>query len=103
MDEFRHTHPASSPGRRAFLGFAAAGLAVPLGAMAPASWRTGRSLPLDDGGRSPICRVATAAPAIAPGATPRELKICWNANSVCNVGIAVADQNGFFARHNLKV
>ena len=63
----------------------------------------GRPSPLDDLGRSPICRVATAAPAIAPGATPRELKICWNANSVCNVGIAVADQNGFFARHNLKV
>ena len=41
--------------------------------------------------------------AIAPGATPREIKICWNANSVCNVGIAVADQHGFFARHNLKV
>ena len=38
-------------------------------------------------GRSPICRVAAAAAAIAPGATPRELKICWNANAVCNVGL----------------
>ena len=44
MDNIRHTHPASSPGRRAFLGFTVAGLAVPLGAMAPASWRMGRSI-----------------------------------------------------------
>ena len=47
--------------------------------------------------------MAAAASAIAPGATPRELKICWNTNSVCNVGVAVADQHGFFAKHNLKV
>jgi NitT/TauT family transport system substrate-binding protein len=71
--------------------------------MAPASWRTGRSSPLDNLDRPPICNVAAETTAVAPGATPRELKICWNANSVCNVGVAVADQNGIFARHNLKV
>jgi NitT/TauT family transport system substrate-binding protein len=90
-------------GRRSFLRFAASGVAIPLGAMAPARLRTDRSLLLDTLDHPPICRAAAQAPAIAPGATPRELKITWNTNAVCNVGVAVADQLGYFARHNLKV
>ena len=93
----RHlTSAPNHPGRRAILGFAATGLAVPLGAMAPASWRSPR-LPFD----APICRVA--AEAVAPGSTPREIRLCWNANSVCHTGLAAAEQQGFFARRNLKV
>ena len=38
-----------------------------------------------------------------PGSVPRELKITWNTNAVCNVGVAVADAQGFFAKRNLKV
>jgi NitT/TauT family transport system substrate-binding protein len=64
--------------------------------MAPASWRTSR-LPFEP----PICRAAASA--IAPGSAPREIRLCWNANSVCHTGIAAADQMGFFAKHNLKV
>jgi NitT/TauT family transport system substrate-binding protein len=30
------------------------------------------------------------------------LKITWNTNAVCNVGVAVANHEGIFARHNLK-
>jgi ABC-type nitrate/sulfonate/bicarbonate transport system substrate-binding protein len=91
----RHfTSVSNHPGRRAVLGFAATGLAVPLGAMAPASWRSPR-LPFD----AQICRAA--AEAVAPGSTPREIRLCWNANSVCHPGLAAAEQQGFFARHNL--
>ena len=101
MDKIRHARRAANPGRRAFLGLTAAGLAVPLGAMAPASWRMGRSTSVDALSRSPICRAA--AEAVAPGPTPREIRLCWNANSVCHTGIATADLHGYFARHNLKV
>jgi NitT/TauT family transport system substrate-binding protein len=93
----RHlTSAPNHPGRRAILGFAATGLAVPLGAMAPASWRSPR-VPFD----APICRVA--AEAVAPGSTPREIRLCWGATAVCHTGIAAADQLGYFAKRNLKV
>jgi len=103
MDEIRHTGRASPPGRRSFLGFTAAGLVVPLGAMAPASWRTGQSSLSDGLGHPPICHAAMGANAVAPGAAPREIKIVWNAGSLCTVGVPVAMQRGFFASRNLKV
>ena len=102
MNGTQHPHRATEHGRRAFLRLSASGLAVPLGGMAPASWRTA-SPPLDALARSPICRVASDTTFVAPGATPRELKITWNTNAVCNVGVAVADQRGLFAKRNLKV
>ena len=100
MRENLQLHRAvASPGRRSFLRITASSLIMPLGAMAPASWRTDRPA-LDTLKHPPICRVAAAAPA---GALPRELKITWNTNAVCNVGVAVADERGFFAKRNLKV
>ena len=99
MGENPHIHPAMSPGRRAVLHLAASGLAMPLGAMAPASWHAGRpSAP-----NAPICHVAADADAIAPGATPRVIKISFSPNAVCTVGIPVAEQLGFFARRNIKI
>lgn len=92
----RFTSAPLHPGRRAILGFAATGLTIPLGAMAPATWRTA-GLPFD----APICRVAFEA--VAPGGTPREIRLCWGATAVCHTGIAAADQLGFFAKRNLKV
>jgi NitT/TauT family transport system substrate-binding protein len=80
-----------------------AGLVVPLGAMAPGFWRPGQSSLPDTIANPPICRVAGDVEAIAPGSVPRELKITWNTNAVCNVGVAVADERGFFAKRNLKV
>ena len=84
--------------RRAFLGLSAAGLALPLGAMARAAWRSDIPASL----RSlPICHAA--AEVVAPGTTPRKIRLCWNANAVCHTGIAVADLHGYFGRHNLQV
>lgn len=103
MDEFQNTRQSESPGRRAVLRFTAAGLVFPLGAMAPASWRTGQSWLTNTMTHPPICRVAADVNAVAPGSSPRELKITWNTNAVCNVGVAVADERGFLAKRNLKV
>jgi hypothetical protein len=103
MVEFQNPRQTEGPGRRALLRFSAAGLVVPLGAMAPAAWRTGTSGLPDTAIHPPICRVATDAAAVAPGSAPRELKITWNTNAVCNVGVAVAESQGFFAKRNLKV
>lgn len=96
------THYPAKPGRRSFLGFTAAGFAMPLGAMAPASWRTGRSSPLDTLDHPPICHAAADSSAIAPGPAPREIKISFSPNAVCTVGIAVAEERGFFAKRNIR-
>ena len=103
MDEIESTRRAVGPGRRAFLRLSGPALLLPLGAMAPASWRTRQSSLTDAMAHSPICRVAAEVTAVAPGSVPRELKITWNTNAVCNVGVAVADERGFFAKRNLKV
>src|SRR5580698_7925721 len=103
MDKLNNSRQGDSPGRRAVLRFSAAGLLIPLGAMAPASWRTAQSRLTNPVTHPPICRVAADANAVAPGSSPRELKITWNTNAVCNVGVAVADTQGFFAKRNLKV
>ena len=103
MSDVRTSYNASGRGRRSFLRLTASGLVVPLGAMAPASWRTGLSSLPDAMAHPPICRVAAEVTAVAPGPAPRELRITWNTNAVCNVGVAVADERGFFAKRNLKV
>jgi ABC-type nitrate/sulfonate/bicarbonate transport system substrate-binding protein len=103
MDRIRHPRPAAGTGRRTFLRLGAPALLLPLSAMAPASWRTGQSSLPDTVAPPPICRVATEVTAVAPGSVPRELKITWNTNAVYNVGVAVADERGFFAKRNLKV
>jgi NitT/TauT family transport system substrate-binding protein len=103
MDEIRNTLQAAGPRRRTLLRLSASGLLLPLGAMAPASWRTERSSLPDTTAHPPICRVASEVAAVGPGSMPRELKITWNTNAVCNVGVAVADERGFFAKRNLKV
>ena len=90
-------------GRRAFLGLAATGLAVPLGGMAPGTMRAPRSSLQDLLEHPPICRVAADTSLIAPGATPREVKMMWNSNAICTVGVPVAEHLGLFAKHNIKI
>src|SRR5580692_6229860 len=81
------------PTRRALLRVAAAGSAmVPFGAVA--AGRFGLFQP-EAPIRPEICHVATAPEAVADGA-PRELKLTWNANAICTVGVPVADQRGIF-------
>ena len=104
MEHVNHSTVRSIAGRRKFLRIAASGVAaVPLGAMAPASWRADRSSLLDGLGRAPICRVAAGTDAVAPGAAPREIKMVWNSSSICTVGVPVAEQRGFFAKRNIKI
>jgi NitT/TauT family transport system substrate-binding protein len=86
--------------RRALLRAAGvAALALPAGAMAPRA--TAPAMPFDPGA---ICRAAGAAlgPAAAPGPR-RHLKLTWNANAICTVGVPVAATQGIFERHNLDV
>jgi NitT/TauT family transport system substrate-binding protein len=84
--------------RRALQSVGAAAAMLPLGGMAPL--RESRSHPLLDQGT--ICHVADAAPEIdaKPGTS---LKLTWNANAICTVGVPVADQRGIFKKHGLDV
>jgi NitT/TauT family transport system substrate-binding protein len=49
-----------------------------------------------------ICRVADAGPALV-SKTARKLKLTWNANAICTVGVPVAEKHGLFAKHGLDV
>jgi sulfonate transport system substrate-binding protein len=40
---------------------------------------------------------------VARGATPREIKMMWNTNAICTVGVPVAEQLGMFAKRNIKI
>ena len=92
-------------GRRGMLRVAGlAGAALPLGAMAPLPRRAG----LPEGvlfDESAICRTSlgsNAAALAAPGPR-RKLKLSFNANAICTVGVPVAKEKGIFERYNLDV
>jgi NitT/TauT family transport system substrate-binding protein len=87
--------------RRHLLGAAAA-----VGSMAVAAPRVFASsriaLPDSLTGAPPICRAAASVPVtLVPQKTP--LRLTWNANAICTVGVPVAQQKGFFAKRNLDV
>jgi NitT/TauT family transport system substrate-binding protein len=90
-------------GRRRFLQLAAAsGLSVPFGAMA--AWPTGPRSRLDALlSQPPICHAADHPDAVAPGSSPREVRIVWNPNALCQLGVPIAEHLGLFAKRNLKV
>ena len=94
-----------SPGpsrRRVLRAAGAAGGLASLGFFGQRVWAGSRLAPLPETLANPaICH--TAATTIAPEGAARELKLTWNANAICTVGVPVADQRGLFARHNLKV
>jgi len=99
----------SSAGRKTFArrrfvaGAIAAGTTGALGAahrVFAAATVPSPHLPID--WHAPICRTASAAPVVLPG-TPRALRLTWNANAICTVGVPVAKEKGIFARHNLDV
>ncbi len=51
-----------------------------------------------------ICLAAGQAPAQAAAPGPRRsLKLTWNANAICTVGVPVAATQGIFERYNLDV
>ena len=84
--------------RRGALRAAGAAALLPLGAMAPLR----RAATPDPLAGTPICRVADTAPPVAEGLLTK-LKLTWNANAICTVGVPVAESQGIFARHGLDV
>jgi NitT/TauT family transport system substrate-binding protein len=53
---------------------------------------------------APICHVADSIPVPPIMASPgTKLKLTWNANAICTVGVPVADKHGLFAKHGLDV
>jgi NitT/TauT family transport system substrate-binding protein len=92
----------SLPRRRLLRAGGYAALAVPFAASAPRVF--GANMPRvtevsrDD---APLCHVATEAAPVTGELKP--LKLTWNANAICTVGVPVADKNGYFEKHGLKV
>jgi len=90
--------------RRSILGIAgAAGALAPCGIFGAA-----RALTAPGAGSLPripgeplICRAAANGGELQ--GPPRQLKLAWNANSVCTAAAPVAKERGIFAKHNLDV
>jgi len=93
--------PRRSVSRRSILTVAGALSVIgsSFGSFGAARALTGGPLPKmpDD---SVICRAAATQELTGP---PRQLKLAWNANSVCTVAALVAKDRGVFAEHNLDV
>ena len=88
--------------RRAVLRAATAAAVLPLVASSSRVLASSRPAVLPaDLGDTAICRAAALAPVVL--AQPRPLKLTWNANAICTVGVPVAKEKGFFAAHNLDV
>jgi NitT/TauT family transport system substrate-binding protein len=88
--------------RRAFLaGAAAIGVAAPMGLAAGRVFATPRIAPLALP-NLPICRAA-AADAAAVAGPLKKITFAWNAGAPCLLGVTVAKEKGFFAKHGLDV
>ena len=95
------TDTRKSGSRRAFVfGAASVGAAVPLGLIGEKVFATPRLPPAPFEG-APIC---TAAATDGPAAGQlKKITFAWNAGAPCLVGVTVAKEKGFFARHGLDV
>ncbi|MBV9828901.1 MAG: ABC transporter substrate-binding protein [Alphaproteobacteria bacterium] len=90
------------PSRRRMLALSAAVTLTSFELAGQRVWAGGRfPKPASALAEPPICHATVDH--IAPQGAPRELKLTWNANAICTVGVPVADQRGLFAKHNLKV
>lgn len=86
------------PTRRTFLRAAAVGgTLLPAGVLAQRAFVGGLPAEFDPA----ICRASFGTPVVLP--EKRSLKLTWNATAICTVGVAVAQEKGHFARHNLDV
>lgn len=95
------SRPVRLSRRRILHAAGAAGSFASLGFFGQRVWAGNRLAPLPAELANPaLCHVAET---IAPEGAPRELKLTWNANAICTVGVPVADQRGIFEKHNLKV
>jgi NitT/TauT family transport system substrate-binding protein len=100
MSDIDPPRPRTASRRMLLLGAGAAGVAG-LTASATAVLASPRGIASPVPFNPPICRVATAPAIIAPGGT--KLKLTWNANAICTVGVPVALQHGLFTQHGLDV
>ena len=80
----------------------AAGIAVPVGLIGPRVFAGNRVAIPDTLMAPPICKAAATVP-VTVVAQKRALKLTWNANAICTVGIPVAQQKGYFSKRNLDV
>ncbi len=97
----------TSVGRRALLRTAiAAGAVAPLALAAPrvfAAVGAPAAAKLPAGWNPPIYHTAADIPPVVVAGPPHALRLTWNANAICTVGVPVAKEKGIFARHNLDV
>ena len=80
----------------------AAGVAAPLGLIAPRVFAGNRLAVPDSLMAPPICRAAATVP-VTVVSQRRAVKLTWNANAICTVGVPVAQQKGYFSKRNLDV
>jgi Luciferase-like monooxygenase/NMT1/THI5 like len=105
---FSEVRPVQQPHPPIYFGGAsdvaigvAAGAALPLIGAGRAVFATNRPRLAPGLWERSICRTALVAPVVLP--SPTKLKLTWNANAVCTVGVPTALQKGSFERHNLDV
>jgi NitT/TauT family transport system substrate-binding protein len=80
----------------------AAGIASPLVVIAPRVFAGNRVPVQDELVAPPICKAAAPVP-VTVVSQKRALKLTWNANAICTVGVPVAQQKGYFSKRNLDV
>ena len=85
--------------RRGLLRTAA--FAAPLTMIAPRGFAGNRPAMPSDLAAPPICKAATIPVTVV--SQKRALKLTWNANALCTVGVPVAQAKGYFAKRNLDV
>ncbi len=78
---------------------------APLAAFGPRVFASGRVIGTspDFVAAPPICRAAAEVPVTVLPGEPKKLRLSWNANSICTVGVLVAQGRGLFAKRNLQV
>jgi NitT/TauT family transport system substrate-binding protein len=89
--------------RRAFLvGAATVGATVPLAMVSQKVFATPKILPAPFEG-APICTTGAADGAAAAAGALKKISFAWNAGAPCLLGVTVAKEKGFFAKHGLDV
>jgi len=87
------------PTRRTFLrAGAVTGTLLPASVLAQRAFVGGLPTELLD---PAICRASFGTPVVLP--EKRALKLTWNATAICTVGVPVAQERGYFTKHNLDV
>ena len=101
LEERQSREPRALNRRSLLSGAAALGLSVPLGATFGRAFATpGISFPAALPGPV-ICRASDSA--VAAAGPLKKISLAWNAGASCLVGVTVAKEKGFFAKHGLDV